>query len=70
MSLQQTVRRAVFGTCIEANEFKKGYHPGTNMVKDVRGCLLADSHSIEDRCKNHLCQLLNSGLQCTVLTLF
>jgi len=40
-------------------EFKKGYHPRTNLVKDENGDLLADSHSILNRWKNHFCQLLN-----------
>jgi hypothetical protein len=41
------------------NEFKKGYQPTTNMVKEENGDLLADSHSILNRWKNYLCQLLN-----------
>jgi hypothetical protein len=28
------------------NEFKKGYQPRTNLVKDERGNLLADPHKI------------------------
>jgi hypothetical protein len=27
------------------NEFKKGYHPRTNLVKDEKGDLLADPHN-------------------------
>jgi hypothetical protein len=41
------------------NEFRKGYQPKTNMVKDENGDLLADSHSILNRWKNYFCQLLN-----------
>jgi hypothetical protein len=41
------------------NEFKKGYQPRTNMVKEENGDLLADSHSILNRWKNYFCQLLN-----------
>jgi hypothetical protein len=41
------------------SEFKKKYQPRRNRVKDVKGDLLADSHSILNRCKNYLCQLLN-----------
>jgi hypothetical protein len=41
------------------NEFMKGYQPGTNMVKQENGDLLADSHSILNRWKNYFCQLLN-----------
>ena len=38
------------------NEFKYGYQPTTNLVKDD---LNADSHSILNRWKNHFCRLLN-----------
>jgi hypothetical protein len=40
-------------------EFKKGYKPTTNMVKDKRGDLLADPNKILHRWKNSFCQLLN-----------
>jgi hypothetical protein len=40
-------------------EFKKGYQPKTNLVKDERGDLLADPQKILTRCKNYFCQLLN-----------
>jgi hypothetical protein len=41
------------------NEFKKGYQPRINFVKDKRGNLLADPHNILNRWKNYFCQLLN-----------
>jgi hypothetical protein len=41
------------------NGFMKGYQPRTNLVKDEDGDLLAHSHSILNRWKNYLCQLLN-----------
>jgi hypothetical protein len=41
------------------NEFKKGYQHRTNLVKDERGDLLADSHKILNRWKNYFGQLLN-----------
>jgi hypothetical protein len=41
------------------NEFKWGYQPRTNLVKDERGDLLADPHKILNRWKNYFCQLLN-----------
>jgi hypothetical protein len=41
------------------NEFKKGYQPRTNLVKDERGDLLTDPHNILNRWKNYFCQLLN-----------
>jgi hypothetical protein len=40
------------------NEFKKGYQPIRNLVKDWNGDLLADSH-ILNRWKNCFSQLLN-----------
>jgi hypothetical protein len=41
------------------SDFKKGYHPGTNVVKNEKGDLIADSHSILARWRNHFSQLLN-----------
>jgi hypothetical protein len=41
------------------NEFKKGYQPRTNLVKNERGDLLADCQKILNRWKNYFCQLLN-----------
>jgi hypothetical protein len=40
-------------------EFKKGYQPKTNLVKDERGHLLVDPQKILTRWKNYFCQLLN-----------
>jgi hypothetical protein len=40
-------------------EFKKGYQPKTNLVKDERDDLLADPQKILTRWKNYFCQLLN-----------
>jgi len=49
------------GTCIGAliNGFKKGYQPRTTIVKDKKGDLVADSHSIMARWRNYFSQLLN-----------
>jgi hypothetical protein len=41
------------------NEFKKGYQPRTNLVKDKMGDLLANPHKILNRWKTYFCQLLN-----------
>jgi hypothetical protein len=41
------------------NDFKKGYQPRNNVVKEEKGDLVADSHSILARWKNHFFQLLN-----------
>jgi hypothetical protein len=43
----------------DINEFKKGCQPRTNIVKDVNDDLVAASHSILNRWKNYLSQLLN-----------
>jgi hypothetical protein len=40
-------------------EFKKGYQPKSNLVKDDMGDLLADPQKILTRWKNYFCQLLN-----------
>jgi hypothetical protein len=41
------------------NEFKKGYQPRSNFVKDENGDLLADSNTILHRWKSYFSQLLN-----------
>ena len=41
------------------NDFKNGYQPRTNIVKDEKGDLVTDPHSILARCRNHFSQLLN-----------
>jgi hypothetical protein len=41
------------------NEFKKGYQPRNNLVKDENGDLLADSKNILNRWKCYFFQLLN-----------
>ena len=39
--------------------FKKGYQPRTTIVKDEKGDLVADSHSIMVRWRKYFSQLLN-----------
>jgi len=41
------------------SDFKKGYHPRTIIVKDEKGDLVADSHSIMTRWRNYFSRLLN-----------
>jgi len=41
------------------SDFKKDYQPRTNIVKDEKGDLVADSHSILARWRNHFSQLLS-----------
>jgi hypothetical protein len=45
--------------CRGINEFKKGYQPRTNLVKDKRDDLLAGPHKIFNRWKDNFCQLLD-----------
>jgi hypothetical protein len=59
MSLQPTVRTRTSKVYRGVNEFKKGYQPGSKLIKDENGDLLADSHNILNRRKNHFSQLLN-----------
>ena len=39
-------------------DFKKGYQPRTIIVKDEKGDLVGDSHSIMTRWRNYFSQLL------------
>jgi hypothetical protein len=41
------------------NDCKKGYQPRTNIVKDEKGDLVSDCHSILTRWRNYFSQLLN-----------
>ena len=41
------------------NDMKKGYQPRTRIVKNEKGDLVADSHSIMARWKNYFSQILN-----------
>jgi hypothetical protein len=41
------------------SDFQKGYQPRTNIVKDEKGDLFTDSHSIFFRWRNDFSQLLN-----------
>jgi hypothetical protein len=42
------------------SDFKKGYQPRNNVVKDEKGDLVADCYSILARWRNHFFQLLNA----------
>jgi hypothetical protein len=41
------------------NEFKRGYQPGSNLVRDENGDLFADSNTIVNRWKSYFSQLFN-----------
>ena len=45
--------------CRGINDFKKGYQPRTDIVKDDKGDLVADSQSILARWRNYFSQILN-----------
>jgi len=55
----ETNRTKISETYGGLNEFKNGYQPRTNLVKDENSDLLADSHNILKRWKQYLHQLLN-----------
>jgi hypothetical protein len=59
MNLKQTVRTRISDLYRGINDFKRGYQPRTNIVKDEKGDLVADSHSILARWRSHFSQLLN-----------
>ena len=40
------------------SDFKKGYEPRTDIVKDEKGCVVTDFHRTLARLKNHFDQLL------------
>ena len=42
-----------------SNDMKKGYQPRSRIVKDEKGDLVADSHSIMARWRNYFSQILN-----------
>ena len=44
---------------MDIGDFKKGYQPRINIVKDGKGDLIADSNSILPRWRNHFSKLLN-----------
>jgi hypothetical protein len=62
MSLKQTVkgeeRERERELYTDINGFKQGYQPRTKLVKDENDNVLADSHNISNRWKNHFSQLL------------
>ena len=41
------------------SDFKKGYQPRTNTIKNEKGDLVTDSHSILVRWRNHFSQQFN-----------
>jgi hypothetical protein len=68
--LEQTTGTELSETYRGINEFKKGYQPRTNIVKDEDGDLLTDDHSMSilNRWKNCFFQLLNDVKQTKIYT--
>ena len=58
-NLKITVKKNIRDLYRGISDFKNGYQPRTNIVKDEKGDLVTDSHSILARWKNHVSQLLN-----------
>jgi len=55
------IQNGVSDTCVgPSNDFKKGYQPKTNMVKDEKGYLVADRNSVLARYRNCFPQLLDT----------
>jgi hypothetical protein len=51
--------RNITDLCRGNIDFKKGYPPRSNIVKDKKDCLVADSYSIVARLRNCFSQLVN-----------
>ena len=45
MNLKQTVRTRISETCRGISDFKKGYQPGTNILKDEKSDLVVGFRS-------------------------
>jgi flagellar basal body rod protein FlgC len=43
----------------DINDFKKGYQPRTNILKEEKGYLVTESYSILGRWRNHFSQLFH-----------
>ena len=61
MNLRLTVKTRISETCNgDISDFKKGFKPRTNIVKNKKDDLVADSHRILARSRNHFSQLFNA----------
>jgi hypothetical protein len=59
MNLQNSKNKNIRDLYRGINEFKRGYQPQSNLVKDENDDLLANSDSIFNKWKNYYSQLLN-----------
>jgi hypothetical protein len=53
-------KRNIRGLYRGINEFRRGYQPRSNLVKDENGDLLEDSHNILNKWKGNFSHLLNN----------
>jgi hypothetical protein len=59
MSLKPIIKTKILWACRDINEFKKGYQPRINIIKDENGNLLAYPQSVLNRWENFFNQLLS-----------
>jgi hypothetical protein len=59
LKLIAKTKTKVSDICRGINEFKKGYQPRINIIKDVSGNLLADPQNVLNRWKHFFNQVLN-----------
>ena len=60
MNLKLTVKiKNIRSLYRDVNDFRKGCQPRTNIVKDEKGDVVTDCHSILARWRNHFSQLFN-----------
>jgi len=51
--------KSIRNLCRSISNFKKGYRPSMNTLKDKKGDLVTDSHSILSRWRSRFSQILN-----------
>jgi len=59
MNLKLTVTPRISNFCRGISDFKKGYQPRTNVVKDEKCDVVTGSHSIFAKWRNHFSHILN-----------
>ena len=57
--MRSSVKCSMWDVPTGINDMKKGYQPRTRIVKDEKGDLVVDSHSIMARWRNYFSQILN-----------
>ena len=59
LNLKLTVTPRISNLYRSINDFKKGYQPRTNVVKDEKSVVVTGSHSIFVKWRNHFSHILN-----------